>query len=132
MRCACWRSTPAANNPAPLQQVAPFPYGRGWTDPALQGLKDITSFQVILVVTDSLENARGWIEQVQPGLGPQTQLLLISSAQVAPLVQTYLESGQVQRGGQRPGRRGCLRAAHQPAWAGQLTRGHPSSSAWLR
>ncbi len=83
-------------NPTPLQQVVPFPYIRGWNDPAMQGMKDITSFQVIIVVTDSLENARNWVEQVQPGLGPQTQLILISSAQVAPLVRTYLQNGQVQ------------------------------------
>ena len=83
-------------NPTPHQQVVPFAYKRGWNDPAMQGLKDITSFQAIIVVTDSLENARNWVEQVQPGLGPQTRLLLISSAQVAPLVRTYLQNGQVQ------------------------------------
>ena len=81
--------------PAPLQQVIPFPYGQGWNDAALQGIKDITGFQRIIVLTDSLENARAWVEQVQPGLGPQTQILIVSSAQVAPLVRTYLESGQV-------------------------------------
>ena len=81
--------------PAPLQQVIPYPYGQGWADPGLQGIKDITDFQRILVLTDSLENARAWVEQVQPGLGSQTQILIISSAQVAPLVRTYAESGQV-------------------------------------
>jgi hypothetical protein len=81
--------------PAPLQQIIPFPYGQGWTDAGLQGIKDITGFQRILVLTDNLENARAWVEQVQPGLGPQTQILIITSAQVAPLVRTYVESGQV-------------------------------------
>ena len=83
------------DQPAPLQQVIPFPYGQKWTDAGLQGIKDITGFQRILVLTDNLENARAWVEQVQPGLGPQTQILIISSAQVAPLVRTYMESGQV-------------------------------------
>ena len=83
------------DQPAPLQQVVPFPTGQGWVDNALQGIKDITGFQRILVLTDNLENARAWVEQIQPGLGPQTQILIISSAQVAPLVRTYMESGQV-------------------------------------
>ena len=81
--------------PAPLQQVIPFPYGQGWNDAVLQGIHDITGFQRIIVLTDSLENARAWVEQVQPGLGSQTQILIVSSAQVAPLVRTYFESGQV-------------------------------------
>jgi hypothetical protein len=81
--------------PAPLQRVIPFPYGQGWNDAVLQGIHDITGFQRIIVLTDSLENARAWVEQVQPGLGSQTQILIVSSAQVAPLVRTYFESGQV-------------------------------------
>jgi hypothetical protein len=85
--------------PAPLAEIVPFLYPGGykWNEfPALQGVHDITSFQRILVLTDSVETARAWVEQVQPALGAESQMLMISSAQAAPLVRTYLESGQVR------------------------------------
>jgi hypothetical protein len=36
------------------------------------------------------------VEQVQPSLGADTQLVMVSSAQAAPLVRAYVESGQVR------------------------------------
>jgi len=84
--------------PDPLAQIAPFIYpgGRSWNDVAdLRGLHAVTDFQRIVVLTDSVETARAWVEQVQPGLGTKTQLVMVSSAQAAPLLRTYLESGQV-------------------------------------
>lgn len=87
----------SAEVPTPLQQLVPFPYPTGitWSDPSLSGLEEIDSFQLIIVLTDSVENARIWIEQVQPALAEQVKLLVVSSAQAAPLVRTYLDSGQV-------------------------------------
>jgi hypothetical protein len=90
------------NNLTPLKDIASLPYLNGvlyenrWNAPALAGLKDINSFQRIIVITDSVENARNWIEQVQPLLDKQhTQLVMISSAQAAPLIRAYLASGQI-------------------------------------
>ncbi len=89
------------DQPDPLAQVVPFLYVGGasfaWNDlPALRGIHDINSFQRIVLLTDSVETARAWVEQVQPSLAPETHLLVVSSAQAAPLVRTYVESGQVQ------------------------------------
>jgi hypothetical protein len=89
------------NKPTPLKDIVALPYLNGvlyenkWSNPALAGLKDINSFQRIIVMTDSVENARNWIEQVQPMLAEHTQLVMISSAQAAPLIRTYLESKQI-------------------------------------
>ena len=80
---------------APLQKAAPYPYNKDWSDPVLKTLRDVSSFQRIIVLTDSVESARAWIEQVQPSLGANTQLVMVSSAQAAPLVRAYLESGQI-------------------------------------
>ena len=82
--------------PAPLQQAATFPYNKEWSNPVLHTLRDVTSFQRIIVLTDSLESAQAWIEQVQPSLDANTQLIMVSSAQAAPLVRAYVESGQVR------------------------------------
>lgn len=83
-------------NPAPLEGAAPFPYTKDWNDPVLRAIRDISAFQRIILVTDSVETARGWIEQVQPSLPAKTQLLIVCSAQAAPLVRAYVESGQAR------------------------------------
>ncbi len=85
----------SADLSAPLQKAAPYPYNKDWSDPALQDLRELSSFQRIIVLTDSVESARAWIEQVQPSLGANTQLVMVTSAQAAPLVRAYLESGQI-------------------------------------
>lgn len=54
----------------------------------------LSDFGAIVVVTDKSENARVWIEQIQPELG-DTPLLLITSAQASPLILPYYKSGQV-------------------------------------
>jgi len=54
----------------------------------------LSDFGAIVVVTDKSENARVWIEQIQPGLG-ETPLLLVTSAQASPLIIPYYKSGQV-------------------------------------
>jgi hypothetical protein len=118
------------NNPTPLKDIVPYPYLNGvlyekeWNNPALAGLRDINSFQQIIVMTDSVENARNWIEQVQPLLEKRVQLVMISSAQAAPLIHTYLENGQID--GLVSGLAGG--AAYEQR-TGQLDPG-PSSNAW--
>ena len=94
---------------------------RDWSSPLLQNLRDLNSFQRIILLTDSVENARGWMEQVRPALDPQTVLLVVSSAQAAPLGQAYAASGQAA--GLVSGIQGGL--AYE-----QLTRQPGSAGAW--
>ncbi len=65
-----------------------------WTQPVLSGLTRLSDFDGILLLTDNPENARAWIEQISPALG-KTPLLVIASAQAAPMIQPYYQSGQV-------------------------------------
>ena len=65
-----------------------------WEGPALAGLSRLSDFDAVLVLSDNPENTRAWIEQVGPALG-QTPLLVIASAQAAPMIQPYYQSGQV-------------------------------------
>ncbi len=66
-----------------------------WDHPALQGVSKLTDFGMLIVITDSVDSGRAWVEQVQPFLGG-VPMLLISSAQAAPMLEPYVQSGQVQ------------------------------------
>lgn len=65
-----------------------------WDHPALEGVNRLTDFTAVIVITDSVDTGRGWVEQVQPALG-STPMLLISSAQAAPMLEPYVQSGQL-------------------------------------
>ena len=65
-----------------------------WSQPALSGIRRLSDFSALIVITDDAGVARAWVEQVQPALAG-TPLLLVASAQAAPMAAPYLESGQV-------------------------------------
>lgn len=66
-----------------------------WDYPALRGHLSLVDFQAIIVVVDSMEAGRAWVEQVQPKMQGMP-FLMVSSAQAAPLLLPYYESAQVQ------------------------------------
>ena len=65
-----------------------------WDRPALQGVSGLAGFARIIVLTESLETGRAWIEQVGTGYSQPGSLLVVASAQSAPLLRPYVESGQ--------------------------------------
>jgi hypothetical protein len=65
-----------------------------WTGPALAGISAIQNFSLVLVLTDSAETGRAWVEQVQPLLG-DTPLSMVASAQAGPMLLPYHGSGQI-------------------------------------
>ncbi|HNR47008.1 MAG TPA: hypothetical protein PKO03_08055, partial [Anaerolineaceae bacterium] len=82
-----------ANSP---QQALPYTTDgqSAWSLPVLEGAASLSDFDALLLLTDSPDVARSWIEQVQPSLG-DVPLLVISSAQAAPLILPYVQSNQV-------------------------------------
>ena len=64
-----------------------------WIHPALSGVTSLSQFSRVILITSQLENARAWIEQTQSVTSGK--LFVITSAQTAPLLQPYLESGSV-------------------------------------
>ena len=66
-----------------------------WSQPILQGASQLADFRAVIVLTDDADHARTWIEQVGVRLGDRP-LLMVVSAQAAPLVQPYVQSGQVK------------------------------------
>lgn len=65
-----------------------------WGSPLLSGIQSLDGFGGIIVLTDTDEKGRDWIEQVQPHIA-NTPMLMIASAQAAPLLQPYVQSGQL-------------------------------------
>lgn len=66
----------------------------GWNGINLQSVFSLNDFGALVVLSDKMENARAWVEQVQPGL-EGVPLLFVISAQSGPLLQPYYQSGQV-------------------------------------
>lgn len=87
-----------AHNPrsaAPSALDTPLNGVPAWEHPAASGLQSLQDFALILVLTDSPETGRAWIEQVQPTL-QGIPLSMVVSAQAGPLLQPYFDSGQLQ------------------------------------
>jgi hypothetical protein len=81
-----------------LPQAIPYRYtleGRQPITAVLPEVTKLTDYKAIILLTDNAESARAWVEQAQPQIG-NTPLLIIASAQIAPLLRPYLDSKQVQ------------------------------------
>jgi hypothetical protein len=82
------------------QQAAPVTLSgaQAWQNTFLKDLpKDrpgLQGFSQVIVLTDRAESGRAWIEQVQP-LMSGVPLYMVTSAQAAPLLLPYAQSGQV-------------------------------------
>jgi hypothetical protein len=61
----------------------------------LLGLPSLSNYSAVIVLTENIDTLRAWVEQIQPGLG-STPLLMVVSAQAAPLALPYTDSGQIQ------------------------------------
>jgi hypothetical protein len=61
-----------------------------WADGRLASINALSGFDLLVVITESPETARNWIEQVEPKLG-NTPLLMVVSAQLEPLVRPYYD-----------------------------------------
>ncbi len=65
-----------------------------WESPAAQGAHRFADFAAVILLTDQAASARAWVEQTETQREGRP-LLVISSAQAAPMIQPYLLSGQV-------------------------------------
>ncbi len=68
---------------------------QAWTLPPLQGVRALSDFAAMIVLTDNADSGRVWIEQTGPMLG-NTPMLMVLSAQAEPLILPYYVSGQVK------------------------------------
>lgn len=65
-----------------------------WMFQPLQGVSTLDQFAAIVLITDDANAARTWVEQTQPARGV-VPLIVVASAQAAPMIQPYFDSGQV-------------------------------------
>ena len=65
-----------------------------WNSDILYEVNSLSDFGALIVFSDKSESSRTWVEQIQPGLGT-TPLMFVVSAQAAPLLQPYYQSGQI-------------------------------------
>lgn len=65
-----------------------------WQSPLLQDVQSFSNFAAVILITDSAETGRVWIEQAGPLRG-SAQFVVVSSAQASPLFQPYYRSGQI-------------------------------------
>ncbi|MHB8087043.1 MAG: hypothetical protein ACYDH2_02225 [Anaerolineaceae bacterium] len=65
-----------------------------WNSNILHSVNLLSDFGALIVLSDKSESSRTWVEQIQPGLGV-TPLMFVVSAQAAPLLQPYYQSGQI-------------------------------------
>jgi len=65
-----------------------------WTLPPLAGVTSLLQFSAFIIVTDNADSARAWIEQTTFTQGT-IPLVVISSAQAAPMIEPYFASKQV-------------------------------------
>jgi hypothetical protein len=83
------------------QQVMPFalnddPNKKGvWIEGRLANVRQLSDFSLAIVITESPDTARAWIEQVEPKLG-KTPLLFVVSAQAEPMLRPYYEGNPRQ------------------------------------
>ena len=65
-----------------------------WAYPPAQDVYHFSDYAAVILLTDQAETARAWVEQTT-SRRDGSPLLVVSSAQAAPMIQPYLLSGQV-------------------------------------
>ncbi len=65
-----------------------------WASPQLQGITSLSQFAALIIISDNANSARAWIEQTSNTRG-DIPVLVISSAQAAPMIQPYYDSRQI-------------------------------------
>jgi hypothetical protein len=65
-----------------------------WQSAVLAPVRRFSDFAAIIVLTDSLEAGRSWIEQTSAARG-NSSMIIVSSAQAGPVLLPYVDSGQV-------------------------------------
>ena len=64
-----------------------------WDSSVLLGTRRLSDFAAIILLTDSLESGRVWIEQTAATRGT-SPLVMVASAQAGPMLLPYFDSGQ--------------------------------------
>ena len=82
-----------AQSPGNTQSLD-FNHAPAWSSPVLEGVNRLSDFSTLIILTDSADSARTWIEQTGPYRGA-APIVIAASAQAGPMIQPYYDSHQV-------------------------------------
>ena len=74
--------------------IRAFAQAPAFTFPQLEGVTSLSQFAALIIITDSADSARAWIEQTSSSRGT-IPVVVISSAQSAPMIRPYYDSQQI-------------------------------------
>lgn len=77
-----------ASDPRSAPLSAPATFAQPWARASLQAIQSLDDFALVLLVVSEGEDARMWLEQAAPELSKG--LMVVSSAQAAPVLRAYL------------------------------------------
>jgi hypothetical protein len=79
------------------QRVTPLSYDgmNAWATTPLANVNTLADFNLVIVITDTPNTARAWIEQVQPRI-EGVPFILVTSAQAEPILRPYYGGGDAQ------------------------------------
>jgi len=106
-----------AQDPAAVSPFA-FDGSPAWSSPALQGVQGFIDFAAILVLTDTAETGKVWIEQAGPLRGA-APMVIAASSQTGPLLHPYFQSGQIN---------GLFTGLYDSAVIEQINAGRPGTA----
>lgn len=66
-----------------------------WETDALQGVGQFSDFAMLVILTDTADTGRAWIEQTRSFVG-ETPILVVISAQAEPMIRPYYDARQIQ------------------------------------
>lgn len=79
-----------ASDPRQAALSAPAAFALPWQRASLQAIESLDDFALVLLVVSEGEDARTWVEQATPELSKG--LLVVSSAQAAPVLRAYMNT----------------------------------------
>lgn len=91
---ASFIENPRGTMPYSIDEIAVWESASGVPAPPVAGIDNISDYEMIILLADDADLARIWIEQLTPYItDPQslTSLVLVTSAQLEPVVRPYFE-----------------------------------------
>lgn len=74
-----------------LWDLGDYEASNPWRTPVMQSITGLGDFFMTVLLTDNPENARNWIEQVEPSLR-RNSFVIIASAQAEPFIRPYFDN----------------------------------------
>jgi hypothetical protein len=67
-----------------------------WNLPPLEGVQSLSDFSMLIILTDSADTGRVWVEQAAQYMNTKPPMVMVVSAQAEPMIRPYFDAGQIQ------------------------------------